>query len=152
MSATTVQDLIEQVRVYHGRLEGLFSRVQGEASTERLQMVAEYLRRHQDHLQRALDELEDETESTILNTYFKYTPQDSPLDELGTVSLNGDTPVEEVVRRLLELDQRLVNWMRELGEKADAPSVQDFFRRLAEMEEEEKVRKTRETLAVTYEL
>lgn len=143
---TQTKDLLEIARRYHQRLADLYADVEKQDRGERIHVLLDYLRRHEQHLEEALESVSEETRDQVRNHWFDFLPGDTPLTELPEDALRHITSAEDITTQALEFDRKLIEWYRMMSERAIVPHVQEFFEQLLAMEEREQIQMARDTL------
>ena len=137
----TTRDITEWLRKTHRRLSRFYDQHRKVADKERVRLLLDYLSRHEQTLEKALADLEDEARQQILDTYFQYLPEE--FDELRFDDLHlleSDMTVDDVIRIVTRNDEALTRLYDRLAQTAAIPSVKDMFVRLRDQLEEERTR------------
>nr|MBS0019122.1 hypothetical protein [Gammaproteobacteria bacterium] len=131
------RDVLDHARSFHHQVGALYQRLENQAEKERVQMLLDYLGRHERHLEKSLADYEEEASKRIMDTWFQYTLEEDPSDLLSEVQIKGDMSVDDVVRLALRLDDYLIDLYKNMAENTDIPEVKEMFTNLLELEQQE---------------
>jgi rubrerythrin len=131
------RDVLDHARAFHHQVSDLYQRLEDRVEKERVQMLLDYLRRHEKHLEQSLADYEEEASKRILETWFQYTLEEDPSELLSELEVKGDMPVDDVVRLALRLDDYLIALYRNMADHTDIPDVKEVFTNLLELEQED---------------
>ena len=140
------RDVLDHARSFHQQVSELYQRLEDRAEKERVQMLLDYLRRHEKHLEQSLSDYEKEASKRILDTWFQYTLEEDPSDLLSEVEVREDMAVDDVVRLALRLDDYLIDLYRNMADNADIPEVKEVFTNLLELEQQDEHQLARNAL------
>jgi rubrerythrin len=133
----SVAEILDEVRKYHHRLSDLYRALENSADSKRLEMLLEYMSRHEQIFERALARYEESGRRKILGTWYQYVA-DEDLD-LRAVEAKPHQPIDEVVDMALEFDEKLVRFYEDMAQNmSDYEDVRAFFQSLAEQEKQER--------------
>jgi len=132
MSYQQVYDILSRIRAVHRRLRDDLERARPDAEDERTRFVLESIRRDEQAMNLALGSSQQEQGDLPLQTWIQYVPDEDSQRLLNETNFTEDMGPEEVVARKVEIDESLVSLYRRLAEQSSAPSVREFFERLAE--------------------
>jgi rubrerythrin len=134
----TVAEILEEVREYHHRLSDLYRVLGSSADSKRLEMLLQYMSRHEQIFERALARYEESGRRKILGTWSQYVA-DEDLD-LRAVEVKPHAPIDQVVDMALEFDEKLIRFYEDMAKNmSDYEDVRVFFQSLAEQEKQERV-------------
>lgn len=128
------QTLLEFATEYHQRLRNICDRLTGEARTDRLERFLRVLRENEELMKETLAAGKEQAKETTRERIFRYTPQESPLELARAAELGPDMSADEAMKRVLELQNRVVSWYEQLATQAPALGVEEDLRQLAELE------------------
>jgi hypothetical protein len=133
----TVAEILEEVREYHRHLSDLYRNLEDPADSKRLEMLLEYMSRHERLFERALARYGTSGRKKILGTWYQYVAdEDLSLDGF---EVKPHQSLDEVVDMALEFDERLVRFYDHLARNmSDYEEVRAFFQSLADQESQEK--------------
>ena len=133
MASETVRDIITRVRGMHIQLASYYQSMGDAAARERVKMLLYYVSRHERNLEAALRQYQEQAGKQVLGTWFKATPA----AKMEQSVLNKDMGTDDVIRLVLEADQKMVSQFRQLSESAASEEVRDLFQKLIAIEERE---------------
>jgi len=133
----TVAEILDEVREYRRRLSDLYHRLEDPAHGKRLEMLLEYMSRHERVFERALARYEESGRRKILGTWYQYVA-DEDLSFDG-VEIEPHQTIDQIVDMALEFDEKLVRFYQDMAQHmSDYADVRAFFESLAEQEKQEK--------------
>lgn len=137
MRFETVRDIVEQSRQLHQALAAQYTELEQLTTSERAQLMLDYLARHETRLAEAMGNYEQDAASGLLETWLQYVPEldaAAVVARLRGVDLND---VEAVVAAALAVDDHLLAVYREIEEQADIESLREVARSLQQIERNE---------------
>lgn len=137
---TKVRDVLEKAREFHQQLTEFYDRLSDRAERDRVEMLLDYMSRHEEGFEEAFDDYTDEGAEKLLETWMQYGPEEDTLDVPDPGELDADMDVDDVVATALDLDDALVRFYEEVAERAKSSDVRDLFRKLREQQESEKAK------------
>jgi hypothetical protein len=144
----TTRDVVDWLRRNHRHLSRIYARQRDAAAKERIRMLLDYLSRHEQTLETALADLQQEEPEAVLDTYFQYVPED--LEEVtffeDGVLQKPDLTVDDVIRIVVRNDEALTRLYGRLAQTAPTAPVTDMFERLKENLEQERARSVENAL------
>ena len=85
-----VSDIFELVRLSHQQMKDFYNRLHKKDETERVKMLLDYLYKHEKHREETLAQYAEEAQDKIMNTWFKYVPENTASDCLNSISIKPD--------------------------------------------------------------
>ncbi|MFZ5654395.1 MAG: hypothetical protein ACOY42_08355 [Pseudomonadota bacterium] len=137
MTFQTVKDIVDHARRLHEALSRQYAELEQLTTSERAQLLLDYLHRHERRLAEALRDYEADAAHGILETWLQYAPKlDSGplLERIRTVDLND---VEAVVAAALAVDDYLLKVFQEIEEQAEVETLREVARSLQQIERNE---------------
>jgi len=107
----------------------------------RVSLLLDYLSQHEKGLARNLDDYEKGAADDVLDHWIQFTPSEALDAFFDEHELKPEMPLDEVVRTVLQFDDYLIAFYRQVAEETVSEEVRNLFTRLAEQEESDK-RKT----------
>ncbi|MBT3192695.1 MAG: hypothetical protein HN341_09095 [Verrucomicrobia bacterium] len=144
--AKTVKELLDQARGFHRHLQDFYTKCESSTDSDRMQMLSDYMARHEEALEKALADYESDAEERILNTSLQFSPGDAISSCFEAIQVSPDMQVEDVLRIGLDMDEALVRFYRQVAEDAACEDVRNLFAHLMEHEEREKRLTVRSTM------
>lgn len=134
MRFETVRDIVEQSRQLHQALAAQYAELEQLTTSERAQLLLDYLARHEARLAEAMGNYERDAASGLLETWLQYVPEldaAAVIARLRGVDLND---VEAVVVAALAVDDHLLAVFREMEHHAATDALRDIARSLQQIE------------------
>lgn len=147
MRFETTQDVLNHIREFHKKASALYQELAEKEEQKRLQLLLNYMSRHEAHLEQSLAQYEQETSQKILDTWFQYIPDQQLLQPIQDVEVEPNASVQEIVDLAMRLDDCLIALYKEMIEHAAANEVKEVFQNLLEMEKQEQHQLARTTFS-----
>lgn len=139
----TAQDVLDNARELH-RLAGfLYQQLRDKAHDDRARMLLGYMVDHEQTMANNIARYERSAPAGILGTWIQYTLEESPQGFIDALDVNDNMSIDDITKIGQQVDSYLVNLFEDVMQTAASPSLQDVFRSLMSMEEEEKHTLTR---------
>ena len=142
------RDVLNHTRDFHGKLARFYHSLADETQQERIKLLLEYFSRHEQHLGDSLDRFEDETSTSVLNTWIDFSQDKALLRFPADINIEPDMSVDQVIKIAMDLDERLIRLYRQLVENTRVPELREIFEKLLALEESEKLRVARQALRI----
>ncbi|MFP5415093.1 MAG: hypothetical protein ACLGG1_08800 [Gammaproteobacteria bacterium] len=146
MRFKTIKDIIDFSRHLHTELARQYAELEQLATSERAQLMLDYLNRHEQHLAEALKDYEAGAARGIMDAWLQYTPEldaHQVLERIRDMDINN---VEEVVATALATDEYLREIYEEVAQRADLDEIREVARSLRQIESNEQYRLARDAL------
>ena len=137
---------MDQVRDFHRRLGNFYAQMAESAEKERVKALLEYMSRHEHNLGQCIERYEGSAAKDILDHWFQCTPDIAKCACFDGVDLKPDMSVHDVLEKALWYDNCLVEFYRGMADLPVTSNLQNLFRNLVEMEEQEKKKAARVAL------
>jgi len=138
MRFKTVRDVVDFAKELHQALARQYTELEQLATSERAQLLLDYLSRHERQLAEALGNYEVDIAQGMMNTWLQYTPDLEPQALAETVRAVDLNQVDGIVKAALAVDDQLVELYREMVEHAEPESLKTVFSGLLALEESER--------------
>lgn len=138
MRFKTVVDVLDVVKDFHEALARQFGELAQLTTSERAQLMLDYLNRHQHHLAEVMEQYEGDAAASLLNTWLQYTPDVYPDTLVANVRNVDLKDVNSVVVVALEADDYLVSLYREVADHTDSDAVKELFNNLIRLVDNER--------------
>ena len=138
MRFKTVADVLDVVKEFHGSLARQFAELEQITTSERAQLMLDYLNRHEQNLARATDQFLNDADPGLLHTWLQYVPDFHPegmLEKVRSVDLND---VNSIVAVALQVDDYLISLYGEIVDHTDTEEVKEVFKSLIKLEDNER--------------
>ncbi|CAL1241656.1 hypothetical protein [Candidatus Methylocalor cossyra] len=135
-----VKDVLDYGIELHHQLRALYDNLSQHSDQKRVQLVLDYLSRHERNRAAALSRFEQASQRGSLEVWLQFAPTREIEQRLADCAIRPDMTVEDVIRTALAFDDALIAIYREAAREADDTHARALFENLAEMEEQEKRR------------
>ena len=138
MRFQTVADVLNVVKDFHASLARQFAELEQLTTSERAQLMLDYLNRHEQNLARATEQFSSDASPGLMNTWLQLAPETHPenlLEKVRNVDLND---VDSIVAVALEVDDYLVSLYGEVAAHADTDEAKEVFLNLVKLEDNER--------------
>jgi rubrerythrin len=140
--------VLDLSRQFHRQLSEFYGQLADRAERQRVKLLLAYLSRHEDYLRTCLEGYEERVPRATLDTWLQYVPDEPPLGDLATLTVEPAMTVKDVTEIALRLDDGLIGFYRALADEAASSEVRDLFDNLLEMERHEQMALRREDYTV----
>ncbi len=133
----TVAEVVDFLETYHRQLKNFYLRHRDTVNSERLQMLLDYISRHEKNIQDMLETIHEKDRDIILKTWIQFVPfTETTLPE---EKLTDPEDIDIAVQQVLDLDSKLIRFYDKMINQNGIPEpVKEFFHQLITMEEKEK--------------
>lgn len=135
MTYQQVCDILKVVQKHHQRFREALTDIEDRAGFQDTEMVANALKQHELHWQKALAEYGEEGEQAVLNTWIQYAPDRGVSDMLADIVVTPEMTTGDVRQLFIKFHNALVELYATLKDEVAAPRAKEFFTRLLEQEE-----------------
>jgi len=132
-----VENMLEQVRDFHGQLVQYYDRLSKGAEQQRVKMLLDHMSKHEQDLQDGLRAYEETATQNVMETYVDCEYCNEILATCRQTPIAPETSVDGIITVAMDVDNCLLRFFREVAEHAETERVRDVFRNLVEMEESE---------------
>ena len=146
MPFETVKDVLDHARAFHQELEIYYDRMSQIAEKERVQILLEYLSRHERHLDECLAAYENDAVHAVLDTWYKYTPDKATVHDIESLQLKPSMTLADVIAAALKMDQCLVELYQEMLDRSVSEDIKELFKQLLTLEKTEEVQLVRDAV------
>lgn len=133
-----VKDVLKAAIDFHRDLERFYHRLAEKADRQRVQMLLDYMSRHEKDFELVLAEMGSESHDKLLETWIQYAPDDRALEVPRAEALRDEMTVDNVVKVALRLDEKLATFYGQAAALAKTPEVKRLFSNLAEQQEDKR--------------
>ncbi|OQA26084.1 MAG: hypothetical protein BWY59_01521 [Verrucomicrobia bacterium ADurb.Bin345] len=139
MAFETMRSVLDYAKKFHQDLAAFYAGLEDRTGQEKMRILLNYMSRHEEHLMECLKQYEADATESILNVWFKYTPDMPQCRCFEKIKFSPDMTVDEIVDAARTIDRCFVDLYRQMAEKAPTPETKDLFKKLLEMEQREEV-------------
>ena len=135
MSSVQVKDILCSIRRFYASLAEAFEDALPEATGEQIPFLLEYIAHHEKQLQDFCEDLEEESDPGVLNTWLQFGAEESLDQILAGLDLHAGMDEDEILGEALKVDSKLVARYEQLAGESSVLHVQDLFEDLARLQE-----------------
>ena len=139
-----VRDVLAYGIDLHTRLRDTYDQLGLQSEQTRVKMVLDYLSRHEQNRQQAMQRFEEGTRRKILDQWLQYAPSSNIEGLLSASTGRSNLTVDDVITMAMRFDDALIAIYRETANEIDDTQAREVFQNLAEMEHREKQRFVRD--------
>lgn len=140
MAPRRMIDLLKHAEAFHHKLSVFYAFQSRETHNDALRTLLQYMSRHEDILEHAIQSYEDGASKSVLDSWFKVSPDFSRFPHLEDLELGGEMTADEVVDLALALDNVLIAMYEELQREAVSADLREALDSLLDMERREEIR------------
>ncbi len=146
MAFDQTKDVLEHAREFHQKLGVFYEDLKESASKERTRALLDYMSRHEKYLDDCLSQYEEQVSDNVLDTYFKYGSESTEMTAISDFEIKPEMDVEDVVAAAMHFDACLIEFYREMAQRALSEKVREVFENLLVMEQHEQIELSKQTL------
>lgn len=140
MHYQTVKDVVDHSRQLHQQVSAIYKKLGEDQTQDRVAMLFDYLKRHEDQLEMSLDQFEKDKSQKVLESWFQYAPDQDIAEVLNEIQVNDHMTPDEVVAMALKLDDYFIDLYQDMLDHSSSGAVKSVFQNLIDMEQQEKIR------------
>ena len=125
---------------YHQVLQARFTRESKRDHTPEVKALLVYLAQHEGALARIIDAYEHDAPHSLLNAWFKISPNLSHVVNPDSIRFDLDWSVSEVIDRVLKIDEGLIQVYEMLLRQANSAELRQALEGLIDGEKREEIR------------
>ena len=148
MAFDQTKDVLEHAREFHQKLSVFYEDLKESASKERTRALLDYMSRHEKYLDDCLAQYEEQVSNNVLDTYFKYGSESTKMTAISDFEIKPDMDVDDVVAAAMHFDACLIEFYREMAQRALSDKVREIFENLLVMEQHEQIELSKQTLDI----
>ncbi len=138
MRFKNTRDVLEHVRHFHQEVSNRYQRVSGETDKKRLKLLLDYISEREQKLADAVSVFTEGTSDRVLETWFQYTSDDTPIQRLLDSDISPDMTPDDLMRVTLQIADHFGALYRDIVAAADTDEVRTVFQNLLDEEQKEK--------------
>jgi len=139
MAFNQTREVLNHARQFHQRLSAFYAELKDETGKERVRTLLDYMSRHEQCLAESLTAYEEEVKDGVLDTFFKYESEASPLSKILEFKIKPDMDVDDVIAAARHFDACLVAFYKEMAQRALSARVREVFENLLLLERQEQI-------------
>jgi len=142
------KEIINSARAFHQRASQFYQQLNDKAEGARVNMLLDYLVRHEAHLDRALGDYTDAIKTKALDAWYQYAQDHCLLQPFDVSQYPVDMTAEDVMEIGLNIDSCLIASYKGMAEGATSAEVREIFESLLLMEQQQKHKLARVSLEI----
>ncbi|HHJ39901.1 MAG: hypothetical protein AXA67_08610 [Methylothermaceae bacteria B42] len=135
-----VKDVLEYSKDLHKALKELAEKMESQEQKAHVQLLLDYLKRHEDELADSLEKFEQGTQQHILDIWLPYPPDPKIEKKLQSLTVHSNMSMDEIVKIVMDFEDALIELYKESLNEIDDPHVQEVLQNLVQLEDMEKRR------------
>ncbi len=148
MHYQTVKDVVDHSRRLHQQISQFYHKLSEQNSQARVSMLLEYLKRHEDNLEKTLCKFESDKSQKVLDSWFQYAPDQDLSQIMDGLDVNENMDTDDVVEMALKLDDYFIDLYQDMVNNSSSSAVKAVFQNLLDMEEHEKIQIAKTALQI----
>ena len=146
MAFDQTKDVLEHAREFHQKLSVFYEELKESASKERTRALLDYMSRHEKYLDDCLAQYEEQVSDNVLDTYFKYGSESTKMTAISEFEIKPEMDVDDVMAAAMHFDACLIEFYREMAQRALSEKVREVFENLLVMEQHEQIELSKQAL------
>lgn len=142
------KEILDYARDFHHRVSKFYQQLANKAQAPRVKLLLDYLVRHEQNLEQALKDFEQDASRKAMNTWYQYSKEQRTFAPLDALSYPAEMSVEDVIKIGTAIDNCLIESYKGVVETTANSEVREIFENLLQMEEQEKHVKARIALGI----
>lgn len=148
MAFDQTKDVLKHVREFHRKLGGFYNELKESTDKERARVLLDSMSRHEKYLDDCLAQYEEQVSDNVLDTYFKYGSESTELTAIADFEIKPGMEVDDVMTAAMHFDACLIEFYREMAQRALSEKVREVFENLLEMEQHEQIELSKQMLGM----
>ncbi len=138
MRFKNTRDVLEHIRQFHQEVSNSYRRVSGETDKKRLKLLLDYISEREQQLADAISVFTESTSHKVLDTWFQYTSDDTPIQRLLDSDMSPDMTPDDLMRVTLQISDHFIALHGDIVAAADTDEIRTVFQNLQDEEQKEK--------------
>ncbi len=130
MTVQTARDILDEARYFHHQLKAFYDGLHDKVESPHVQLILEYLSRHEERLEDTLENYEESVAKKIADTWFKYTPAIRIDEVIAEIPVKPSMTLDELMTIALQLENCFISLYRHIADQAVSDEVRDVFEKL----------------------
>ncbi len=132
-------EIIDFARLFHIKMRKFYEEINEHTNEQRIKLFLDFLIEHEKIRENTLTEFLHEASGNILNSWFKYIPENIPNDCFEGKVIDNNLTINDIIDYALKLNNCLMEMYKGLMEEADADEAKELFHNMwKKIEKEEK--------------
>lgn len=146
MAFDQTRDMLEHARNFHRKLGVFYKALKESVTHEHTRTLLDHMSRHENHLADRLTQYQDQVSNNLLDTYFQYGSEASPITKISEFEIKPEMDVDDVVATAMHFNECLEQFYHEMAQRTHSNPVREMFENLREMERHEQIELSKQTL------
>ena len=138
------RDVLEHVKQFHQEIGNRYQRISGETDKKRLKMLLDYISEREQKLADAVSVFTERTSDKVLDTWFQYTSDDTPIQRLLDTDISADMSPDDLMRVTMQISEHFNALYRDIVAAADTDEVRTVFQNLLDEAQKQKEKVARD--------
>ena len=147
MRFKNTRGVLDHVKHFHQAVSARSMEICGKSDEERIRVLLNYIADREQDLAQAVSTLTEDTDDSILDTWFQYTTDDAALNSLLTDSIKPNMSPGDIMSATMAISDHLLDMFRGMLDAAPTDALRQVFQNLLDHEQVE-----REKLARNLEM
>jgi len=130
MTVQTARDILDRARYFHQQLHGFYEALKGKIEQPKLHLILDYLMQHEERMEQALADYEDDIAEKVSETWFKFSPEMSIDDAIKNINIPKDMTLDQLMVIAIQLENHFVELYKHAAEQAVSTDVKEVFEQL----------------------
>lgn len=148
MAFDQTKDVLEHAREFHRKLGAFYEELKESAGKERTRALLDYMSRHEKHLGDCLSQYEEQVSDNVLDSYFKYGSESTKMTAISDFEIKPEMDIDDVMAAAMHFDACLIEFYREMAQRALSEKVREVFENLLAMEQHEQIELSKQALGI----
>ena len=136
MTSFQVQNVLDLLRVFFGKLSDRFSSARADAENEQMSSLLETIAQREKDIESRLARFEEEShDKELLETWLQINVDETLNHILDELQLDPGMSPSEVITQALIVDNKLIDLYRDLASETSISHVVEFFEELAKSQD-----------------
>ncbi len=141
------RDVLAHVSHFHREISAACDRVSNETDAKRLNLLLDYVSEREKQLADAVSVFTQNTSKQVLDTWFQYTSDDTPIQRLLDSDMKPDMTPDDLMRVTMQIADHFIALYKDIAAVADTDEVRAVFQNLLDEEQ-----KGKEKLARNFQM
>jgi len=130
MAAKTAGEILAEAKYFHRHLGAFYELLRQKVESPKVQLVLEYLSRHEDRMEATLGRYEQEMANKIAHAWFKSVPGDSVDARIAACEVKPGMTLDELLALTLKFEDAFIGLYRHVADQAVTDDVRAVFETL----------------------
>ena len=144
MRFKNTRDVLNHVKHFHQEIGARYQRISGETDKKRLKMLLDYISEREQKLADAISVFSEGTSDKVLDTWFQYTSDDTPIQRLLDSDVSADMSPDDLMRVTMQISDHFNALYRDIVAAADSNEVRTVFQNLLDEAQKHKEKVARD--------